>query len=82
MKYYHKIERIFKHRSKTIKNCTIKRVLNEADFFAEIIRTLLHEQNIAIASILTALSITILTIVLATTGAFEGGRGHDASSLS
>lgn len=52
------------------------------DFFGEIIRTLLHEPDIAIASILTALSITILTIVLATTGVFEGGRGHYASSLS
>ena len=42
---------------------------------AERIRTLFREQDITIFSILTALSMTISTIVLAITGAFGGGGG-------
>ena len=39
----------------------------------ERIRTLFHEQGITMISVLTALSVTIPTIVLAITGAFGGG---------
>ena len=43
---------------------------------AERIRTLFREQGITILSILTALSMTISTIVIAITGVFgEGGGG-------
>ena len=42
---------------------------------AERIRTLFKEQGITIFSILTALSMTILTFVLAITGVLGGGEG-------
>ena len=42
---------------------------------AEKIRTLFRKQGITIFSILTALSMTISTIVLTNTGAFGGGGG-------
>ena len=42
---------------------------------AEKIRTLFREHGITIFSILTALSMTISTIVLTNTGAFGGGGG-------
>ena len=42
---------------------------------AERIRTLFREQGITMFSILTALSMTISTIVLAITGEFGGGDG-------
>ena len=46
---------------------------------AERIRNLFCEQSITIFSILTAFSMTILTVVLAITGAFGGGRGARGS---
>ena len=51
----------------------MKNVLDQNTSLAENIRTLFHEQGITIFSILTALSMTISTIVLAITGAFGGG---------
>ena len=47
---------------------------------AEKIRTLFRKQGITIFSILTALSMTISTIVLTNTGAFGGGGGGGGSS--
>ena len=47
----------------------------------ERICTLFHEQGITIVSILTALSMTISTIVLANTGV-SGGGGNAASGSS
>ena len=44
------------------------------------IRTLFCEQGITIVSILTALSMTVSTIVLAITGVFGGGRGGGSAS--
>ena len=44
------------------------------------IRTLFCEQGITIVSILTALSMSVSTIVLAITGAFGGGRGGGSAS--
>ena len=52
---------------------TIEKVLNQDTSLAERIRTLFREQGITISSILTALSMTISTIVLAVTGVFTGG---------
>ena len=46
---------------------------------AERIRTLFREQGITIFLILTALSMTISTTVLAITGVFGGGRGARGS---
>ena len=46
---------------------------------AEKIRTLFRKQGITIFSILTALSMTISTIVLTNTGAFGGGGGGGSS---
>ena len=42
---------------------------------AERIHTLFYEQGIALFSVLTALSMTIATIVLAITGVFGRGGG-------
>ena len=53
---------------------TLEKVLDKNTSLAERIRTLFHEQGITIISILTALSITISTNVLAITGVFGGGR--------
>ena len=47
---------------------TINRVLNEDTTLAERIRTLLREHGVTIASILTAVGMTISTLVLAMTG--------------
>ncbi len=47
---------------------TINRVLNEDTTLAERIRTLFREQGITIVSILTAIGMTISTLVLALTG--------------
>ena len=59
----------------TIKQ-TLEKVLDKDGSLAERIRTLLKEQGITIFSILTALSMTISTIILAIRGAFgEGGGG-------
>ena len=57
----------------------MKNVLDQNTSLAENIRTLFHEQGITIFSILTALSMTISTIVLAITGVFVGG-GEAGSS--
>ena len=55
-------------------------VLDKNTSLAERIRTLFREQGITIFSILTALSMTISTIVLAITGAFGGSGGAGGSS--
>ena len=54
---------------------TLEKVLDKDTSLAERIRTLFREQGITIFSILTALSMTISTIVLAITGVFGGGGG-------
>ena len=59
---------------------TIEKVLDKDASLAERIRTLFKEQGITIASILTALSMTIATIVLAITGG--GGSGGAGGSPS
>ena len=51
---------------------TLEKVLDKDTSLAERIRTLFREQGITIFSILTALSMTISTIVLAITGVFRG----------
>ena len=51
---------------------TPEKVLDQNTSLAERIRTLFREQGITIFSILTALSMTISTIVLAITGVFRG----------
>ena len=58
---------------------TLEKVLDKDKSLAERIRTLFREQGIIIFSILTALSMTISTIVLAITGVFGGGGGGSAS---
>ena len=52
---------------------TIYRILYEDTTLGERIRTLFWEQGITIASILTAISMTIPTLVLALTGGSGGG---------
>ena len=52
---------------------TLHRILHEDKTLAERIKTLFREQGITIASILTALRMTISTIVLALTGGSGGG---------
>ena len=59
---------------------TIEKVLGKDASLAERIRTLFREQGITIISILTALSMTISTIVLAITGVFGGGGGGGSAS--
>ena len=54
-------------------------VLDKNTSLAERIRTLFREQGITIFSVLTALSMTISTIVLAITGAFGGVVGVGGS---
>ena len=54
---------------------TVEKVLDKDTSLAERIRTLFREQGITIFSILTALSMTISTIILVITGVFGGGRG-------
>ena len=58
---------------------TIAKVLDQDTPLAERIRTLFGEQGITIFSILTALSMTISTIVLAITGVFQGCGGAGGS---
>ena len=58
---------------------TLEKVLDQNTSLAERIRTLFCEQGITIFSILTAFSMTISVIVLATTGVFGGGRGTGGS---
>ena len=52
---------------------TLHRILHEDKTLAERIRTLFREQGITIASILTALGMTISTLILALTGGSGGG---------
>ena len=59
---------------------TLEKVLDQNTSLAERIRTLFCEQGITIFSILTAFSMTISVIVLATTGVFGGGRGTGGSA--
>ena len=54
---------------------TLENVFDKNTSLAERLRTLFREQGTTIFSIVTALSITISTIVLAFTGVF-GGRRH------
>ena len=58
---------------------TLEKVIDQNTSLEEIIRTLFREQGITIFLILTALSVTISTIVLAIIGAFGGGRGTGGS---
>ena len=58
---------------------TLEKVFDKNTSLAERIRTLFCEQGIRIFSILTALSMTISTTVLAFTGVFGGGRGAGGS---
>ena len=58
---------------------TLEKVIDKNASLSERIRTLFCEQSRTIFSILTALSMTILTIVLAITGVFEGGRATGRS---
>ena len=54
---------------------TLEKVLDQDTSLAERIRILFQEQGITIAAILTALSMTISTIILVITGIFGGGGG-------
>lgn len=54
---------------------TIQRILNEDTTLAERIRTLLREQGITIASVLTAIGMIISTLVFALGGGGGGGVG-------
>ena len=58
---------------------TISKVLDQDTSLAERIRILFREHGITIFSILTALSMTISTIILAITGVFGGGGGTGGS---
>ena len=58
---------------------TLENILDENTSLAERIRTLFCEQDITIFSILTAISITILTTVVAITGVLGGGGGAGGS---
>ena len=59
---------------------TLEKVLDKNTSLAERIRTLFREQGITIFSILTALSMTISTILLAITGIFGGAGGVGGST--
>ena len=61
---------------------TLHRILHEDKTLAERIKTLFREQGITIASILTALGMTISTIVLALTGGSGGGAAPPLFWLS
>ena len=58
---------------------TLEKVFDKNTSLAERIRTLFREKGIAIFSILTVLSATIPTIILAITGIFRGETGGSAS---
>ena len=58
---------------------TLEKVLDNDASLAERIRNLFKEQGITIFSVLTALSMTISTTVLAITGVFGGGAGGPPS---
>ena len=57
---------------------TLEKVLDKNTSLTERIRALFREQSITMFSILTALSMTISTIVLAITGVLGGGGGSPA----
>ena len=59
---------------------TLEKALDKNASLAERIHTLFREQGITIFAILTALSMTISTIVFAITGVFGGGGGTGGSS--
>ena len=59
---------------------TLEKILDQNTSLAETICTLFREQGITVFSILTALSMTISTIVLAITGASGGGEGETGGS--
>ena len=59
---------------------TIEKVLDQNTSLTERTHTLFREQGITIYSIMTALSMTISTIVLAITGVFGRGRGTGGSA--
>ena len=61
---------------------TLENVLGQDVSLAERISTLFKEQGITLFSILTALPMTISTIVLAITGIFRGGSGGAGSPPS
>ena len=61
---------------------TLERVLDEDASLAERIHTLLHVQGITVIQIITPLSLTISTIVLAITGVFGGGWSPATSGPS
>ena len=56
---------------------TLEKVLDKDTSLAERIRILFRKQGITIFSILTALSKTISTIILANTDVFGGGEGQE-----
>ena len=58
---------------------TLEKFHDKKISLAESIRTLLSEKGITIFSILTVLSMSISTIVLANTDAFGGGEGAGGS---
>ena len=58
---------------------TLEKVLDKSTSLADRIRTLFCEQGITIFSILTSLSMTISTIILAIKGVFRGGVGTGGS---
>ena len=58
---------------------TLEKVLDKNASLAERICNLFDEQDVIIFSILTALSVTISTIVLTITGVFGGGGGTGGS---
>ena len=61
---------------------TLEKILDKNTSLGERIRTLLRNQGCTIVSVLTALSMTISTIVLAISVAFGGGRGGGGGSPS
>ena len=61
---------------------TLKKVLDKDTSLAKRIRILFREQGLTIAAILTALSMTISTIVLAIEGVFGGSSGRTGCPTS
>ena len=68
-------------QTQIVKKQTLEKVLGKNTSLAQRIHTLFHEQGITIFSILTALSMSISTIVLAITGVFGRGGGAGSSPL-
>ena len=61
---------------------TLEKILDKNTSLGERIHTLLRNQSCTIVSVLTALSMTISTIVLAISVVFGGGRGGGGGSPS